>query len=478
MTRKTLVLFQQDLRRYDNPALFYAALRGEVIPIYIKDDDLPPPVQMGGASRWWLHYSLRALQDDFSTHGVSFILRRGVLVSVVQQLIAETGATVVYWNRRYEPHAIAALTALKSTLAQQGIEAQSFNASLLVEPWEIKNQQGGYFKVFTPFWNHCLRKIGAVQVLEAPTLVRSSLSIPSESLDSWKLLSTTPDWAEGLRATWTPGEKGAQARLAAFVERRLPKYAALRDVPSEAITSGLSPHLHWGEISPRQIYQAVRHVELSEGHGQAVVKFLAEIGWREFSYYLLYHFPVLPTQPFNSKFQLFPWQRDEALLRAWQRGQTGYPIVDAGMRELWRTGVMHNRVRMVVASFLTKHLRINWQEGAAWFWDTLVDADLASNSASWQWVAGCGADAAPYFRIFNPVLQGQKFDAQGCYVRQWVPELASLPDAYIHAPWEAPEAVLKGAGVTLGKTYPKPIVEHSAARNLAMMAYQSVKGDR
>ena len=461
-----LVWFRQDLRLADNPALRDAIATGApIVPVYVLDDETPGAWAMGGASRWWLHRSLSSLSGDLAKLGLRLILRRGRAAAALDALIAETGASGVYWNRCYEPFAIARDTAIKTGLETRGLAAKSFNASLLFEPWTIVSKSGTPFRVFTPFWKACLAAEPPPSPLPAPAGATAPARHPrSDKLEDWNLLPTKPDWARGF-SLWTPGEAGAQARLGAFVETALGGYAGLRDRPDIEATSRLSAHLHFGEISPRQCFHA----------GAASPKFLAELGWREFAHHLLFQLPDLPETALRAEFRDFPWREDAAKLRAWQKGATGYPIVDAGMRELWRTGWMHNRVRMIVASFLVKHLLIPWQAGQAWFWDTLVDADLANNSASWQWVAGCGADAAPYFRIFNPMLQGAKFDPEGVYVRRYVPELAALPNAHIHAPWEAPADVLSRAGVKLGTTYPNPIVDHGEARARALAAFQSLK---
>ena len=472
--RKTILWFQQDLRLRDNPALCHAAERGEVIPVYVWEN-APGPHNLGGASKFWLHHSLRALHAALEAHGVRLLLLRGDPLAVIPELLGQTGADAVVWNRCYEPHAIEKAKSLKALLAVRAISAKSFKAGLLFEPWEIANQQGGFFKVFTPFWKRCLAQSGDIGApLGLPPLLPSTHCAPSEDLHTWGLLPTRPDWSGGLAATWQPGECSAQQRLDAFLENRLGTYAANRDIPAIGTTSCLSPHLHWGEISPRQIWHAARQTEARVGPHGVADKFLSELGWREFSYHLLFHVPSLPSRPINPKFDAFPWAQNRQVLRAWQRGKTGYPLVDAGMRELWATGYMHNRVRMIVASFLTKHLLIDWRDGAAWFWDTLVDADLANNSASWQWVAGCGADAAPYYRIFNPILQGERFDPSGAYVRRWVGELSRLPDADIHRPWEADASILQKAGVALGQDYPFPIIGHAEARAAALTAYKSL----
>jgi deoxyribodipyrimidine photo-lyase len=464
---KTLVLLQQDLRLHDNPALDGAAKRGAVIPVYILDESDP----IGAASRWWLHYSLVALQAQLSARGITLILRRGNIEKIILELVQSYKADAVYWNRCYEPPRIETLKKLKTALQEQSLEAKSFKANLLFDPWEVTNKQGGIYKVFTPFWKQCLMQIPSEEALAIPVMKPNATAIHTDDLNDWQLLPFSPDWSKGLQERWTPGEEGAYRRLDFFIEHHLAGYAKGRDIPADNGTSYLSPHLHFGEISPRQIYN---RIQMQQQHAGASAKFLSELGWREFSYYLLYHFPTLAKLPFNSKFTEFPWVDDGESLIKWQKGLTGYPIVDAGMRELWHTGYMHNRVRMITASFLTKDLRIHWLEGAAWFFDTLVDADLANNSASWQWVAGSGADASPYYRIFNPMLQGQRFDPEGAYVKRWIPELSKLPASAIHNPWEADSATLARAGVVLGKTYPLPMVNHAKARDIALDLYKNI----
>ncbi|MCZ8122649.1 MAG: deoxyribodipyrimidine photo-lyase [Magnetospirillum sp.] len=461
-----LVWFRQDLRLSDNPALREAIATGApVVPVYILDDDAPGVWRMGGASRWWLHHSLASLARDLGDLGLKLILRRGKSAACLDALIGETKAAGVHWNRCYEPFAVARDKTIKADLEARGLVAKSFNANLLFEPWTIVSKTGTPFRVFTPFWKACLAAEPPSAAVPAPKKASAPGAWPaSDALDAWALLPTKPDWAGGF-SVWTPGEAGAQARLASFVATALSGYASSRDRPDIEATSRLSPHLHFGEISPRQCFHA----------GASSTKFVAELGWREFSHHLLFQLPDLPETALRTEFRDFPWRENPAHLRAWRKGATGYPIVDAGMRELWQTGWMHNRVRMIAASFLVKHLLQPWRAGEDWFWDTLVDADLANNAASWQWVAGCGADAAPYFRIFNPMLQGAKFDPDGAYVRRFVPELARLPAEHIHTPWEAPADVLARAGVKLGVTYPNPIVDHGEARARALAAFQSLK---
>jgi deoxyribodipyrimidine photo-lyase len=474
----SILWLRQDLRLSDNPALTAAARRKQpVLPVYILDDETPGRWRIGGAGRWWLHRSLAALATTFGSVGLPLILRRGPAPEAIMELVDETGADAVSWNRNYEPYAIARDTALKESLTARGVTVASFNGALLHEPWTIKTKQSEPYRVFTPFWQ-ALRKAPPLAPLPVPRELSAPAVLPrSADLREWSLLPANPDWSQGLRESWAPGEAGAQQRLTGFLDEGLACYRSDRDRPDRTTTTHLSPHLHWGEISPRQIWHAVRmHTQRDRGApiDDAAEAFLRQLGWREFTHHLLYHWPDLPSRSWRSKFDAFPWRSDPAALRAWQKGMTGYPIVDAGMRELWRTGWMHNRVRMINASFLVKDLMIPWQTGEDWFWDTLVDADLAQNAFSWQWVAGSGTDAAPYFRIFNPVLQGQRFDPDGAYVRRWVPELARLPNDFLHQPWIASSAVLASAGVFLGRDYPLPIVQHGAARDRALSAFNSL----
>ena len=478
----SIVWFRDDLRLSDNPALAAALARGPTFCVYIDDAQSPGLRPLGGAARWWLHHSLASLTADIAAKGGRLDIFAGAGAEIIVQLARAAGAGAVYWNRRYGEAGRAVDTAAKAALKDAGVTAESFNANLLREPWEVKTKTGADFRVFTPFWK-ALRALGDPPApLPAPTKL-ACCALPAGApkptrLESLGLRPTKPDWAGGLRAAWTPGEAGARTRLADFVEGGARGYAENRNRPDLPATSRLSPHLRFGEVSPRQIFHAVRarqaSGDMAGGDGD---KFLSEVGWREFSYNLLYHFPRLSSVNLQSRFNTFPWKAPNPLhLRAWQTGHTGYPIVDAGMRELWQTGYMHNRVRMVCASFLIKHLLIDWRIGEVWFWDTLCDADAANNAASWQWVAGSGADAAPYYRIFNPMLQGEKFDPAGEYTRRYVPELARLPAPHIHCPWEAPAQTLAAAGVTLGKTYPLPIVDHAVARQAALDAFAAVSG--
>jgi deoxyribodipyrimidine photo-lyase len=466
-----IVWFRQDLRLSDNPALAAAVASDRpILALYILDE--AGDWRLGGASRWWLHHSLTALAGSLAALGATLTLRRGPARDVLAELVAETGAGAVFWNRVYDPAGIARDTAIKTALESGGVAAASFNGGLLFEPWTVKTGAGGPYKVFTAFWRACLSGPDVPPPLPPPVRIAAAAA-RSDDLADWSLRPTHPDWAGGLVEAWVPGEAGLQDRLQGFLEGPVADYGEGRDQPAKAGTSRLSPHLHFGEISPRQVWSATQALA---GDTSGAAKFLSEIGWREFSHHLLFHLPHMAKANLRPAFDGFPWRRDDRELRAWQTGATGYPIVDAGMRQLWASGWMHNRVRMIAASFLVKDLLADWRVGADWFWDTLVDADLANNSAGWQWVAGSGADAAPYFRVFNPVLQGEKFDPQGDYVRRWVPELARLPPAWIHKPWQAPAAVLSAAGVSLGADYPRPIVDHGQARDRALAAFDAIKG--
>jgi deoxyribodipyrimidine photo-lyase len=479
MSDTALIWFRNDLRIEDNSALSAAAATGlPVVALYCLDEESEGVRPLGGASRWWLHHSLEALRSRLKAKGIPLIVERGAAARIVPATARAAGARRIFWNRRYDAAGIAIDRELKSLLASDGIPAASFNGSLLVEPWEVTTKAGEPMKVFTPFWRAARARGPVAAPVRAPRNVAGAAAVEVESsIHILGLLPTGPDWSDGLKRTWIPGEEGAAARLQSFLETGLAGYADMRNRPDLNNTSGLSPHLRFGEISPRTVWHAadlaVRsgRIDASE---QDLEILRAELGWREFSYHLLFHNPDLSKRNFNRRFDAFPWRRDAGALRTWARGLTGYPIVDAGMRQLWTTGWMHNRVRMIAASFLVKHLLIDWREGEAWFWDTLADADPASNSASWQWIAGSGADAAPYFRIFNPVLQGEKFDPKGDYVRRWVPELGRLPTSMIHKPWTADEGRLAAFGLKLGRDYPAPMVDHDAARRRALAAFQSL----
>ena len=479
MNQPSLVWFRQDLRLEDQPALQAAVQRGEsVIPVYIaspeEEGDWPP----GAASRWWLHQSLSRLDDQLKSLGSRLIVRRGDSLSELRSLIKETEATAVYWTRRYEPSSIERDSRVKSELRKRGLFVESFNGQLLFEPWEVQTKEGRPYQVFTAFWKSCLARPQPDAPEPAPEQLHSPMRWPHSLTISDLDLEPQIRWDSGLRSTWQTGAASARDELHRFLESPVFDYTAARDRPAERGTSRLSPHLHFGEISPRTIWhetQTLLQGRHSNPFRSGAETFLKEIGWREFAHHLLFHFPRTIDEPLRAEFSRFPWRDDADGLSAWQRGQTGFPIVDAGMRELWSTGWMHNRVRMIVASFLVKDLLIPWQQGAAWFWDTLVDADLASNTLGWQWTAGCGADAAPYFRVFNPTLQSEKFDPTGEYLHQWLPELKPLPTPWLHAPWTAPIHVLNGAGVELGRTYPRPIIDHSEARLRALQALAQIK---
>lgn len=468
MTAPTIFWFRNDLRLSDNPGFSQAVAEGTVMPIFISEKESAEAFKMGAASQWWLHHSLKNL-DRSLQRKLNFY--RGNSLEVFKKLLQQSSIKAVYWSRSYEPLALQEEQALAQLLEQRNIPFQSFNASLLWEPYEVLKKDGKPYQVFTPFYAQALSGSAAIRKpLPAPTsmkLCRDQSNL--DDLNSLALLSKIP-WHHKLHSCWNVGEQQAQEQVKIFLQNGLEGYQKYRDFPACSATSRLSPHLHFGEISPHQVWHATQQAALKTFKKDADA-FLRELAWREFSYYQLFHFPELPWKNFRSKFDSFSWHHNEDLLRAWQQGKTGYPIIDAGMRELWQTGTMHNRVRMIVASFLTKNLLIDWRDGAAWFWDTLVDADLASNGLNWQWVAGCGVDAAPYFRIFNPVLQGKKFDTEGEYTRRFVPELSELPKKFLFTPWEASEAILKEAGIILGKTYPFPIVDLQQSRERALQAY-------
>lgn len=461
--------FRQDLRISDNPALFAAANKGEVLPIYILDDDNAGKYKIGSASRIWLHHSLEKLNES-----LEYKLRifTGDAKEVIAQLLQKHDISAVYWNRCYEPWRIKRDQAIKEMLKRLGVEAHSFNGSLLIEPWELLKEDNSFYKVFTPFYKKAYLKgfLTGNHISKPHKLMISNQRIECLDLDSLKLLPTST-WSKKVISHWQIGEEAAYKKLEYFLQNGINDYKEGRDFPDKQNVSYLSPHLHFGELSPGQIVYNM-HNKVSDRN---LEHFLRKITWREFSYYLLYHFPELPDKNFQSKFDYFPWRENTTLLNAWQKGETGYPIVDAGMRELWQTGYMHNRVRMIVGSFLVKNLLLPWHHGRDWFWDCLLDADLANNSASWQWVAGSGADAAPYFRIFNPILQGKKFDPEGSYISRFIPELNKLPKQFLFNIWEAPTSVLKQAGITLGQNYPRPIIDLKYSREKALQAYNSIK---
>jgi deoxyribodipyrimidine photo-lyase len=457
--------FRQDLRLTDHPALTAAAAAGPVLPVHILDDVSPGEWRWGGASRWWLHHSLESLDRK-----LQLTLRRGEAVAELEKLITGSKATALYFTRDYAPWSGALERRVKELCDRLGVACHRHGGFLLHEPESIRNGSGEFFKVYTPYSRACFAKGAPRAVKPIPAITQHDGRFASDDLANWGLLPTKPDWAGGLAEAWTPGEAGAKALFEKFLDDGLKGYAEGRDRPDKQHVSRLSPHLHWGEISPHQIWHATSQ---RMARAQGVLdhdgeKFLKEVLWREFAYNLIHHVPTFPDKPFKPEYEDFPWDADPKALKAWQQGKTGYPIVDAGMRELWATGIMHNRVRMIVASFLIKDLLVPWQEGERWFWDTLVDADIGSNSASWQWVAGCGADAAPYYRVFNPVLQGEKFDPAGTYVRRWIPELAEVPDEFVHKPWDMSVPP---------KAYPPRIIDHGMARDRALAAFKKIKKD-
>jgi len=468
-----ILWFRRDLRLADNPALNAAAATGRpVIPLYIHDEggDVRAP---GAASLWWLDGSLRALDRSLTDLGAPLVLRRGHSESALRQLIEETGADTVFMNRLFEPDAWTRDADIAHGLTDEGVECKGFNGSLMAKPGSVLTGSGGPYKVFTPFKNALLARAEPPPHTTGPRTLTPVKGLESDAIDEWGLTPSKPDWSTGF--DWTPGETAAVEAVHAFTGSALKTYSIGRDHPAEVGGSRLSPHLHWGEVHPWRVIEAVQKAAADGRAPQAEAdKFVAEIAWREFSAHLLQAFPQIVDRSFRPEYDAFPWRDDDKGFRAWTKGQTGYPIVDAGMRQLWTTGWMHNRVRMIVASFLVKNLLVDWRKGEAWFWDTLVDADLGNNVQNWQWVAGSGADASPFFRIFNPTAQGQRFDASGDYVRRWVPELAALPAKWIHAPWTTPQDVLAKAKVRLGTDYPKPIVDHGEARDRALDALKAI----
>ncbi|MEO0411486.1 MAG: deoxyribodipyrimidine photo-lyase [Pseudomonadota bacterium] len=467
-THTTVVWFRNDLRLHDQAALAAAALDGPVIAFYCLDDAAAGDWRHGGAQRWWLHHSLTQLKTALAALGIPLVLKRGATAKHLAALVSQTQAQSVHATRHFEPYN----RTLEAALEEGSIPLTLHTGSYLRAPEEVRTGSGGPYKVFTPYW----RASRALGDPDAPKAAPRDITgydgtLESDDLSDWGLRPTKPDWSAGLQTSWTPGEAGAHEMLRALSPGKVAEYKNQRDFPALDGTSKLSPHLHFGEITPRQIWHHLSGVmELDQAE-----PLIRQLGWRDFSLSLLQYAPHLPEASWSPKFKSFPWREDAADLERWQRGQTGYPVVDAGMRQLWQTGWMHNRVRMIVASFLCKHLLLHWRHGEDWFWDTLVDADLANNAAGWQWVAGSGADASPYFRIFNPITQSEKFDKGGDYIRSFVPELAGLPSKHLHAPWSAPENILQAAGVQLGKTYPKPMVDHSQARQRALDAYEDIK---
>jgi deoxyribodipyrimidine photo-lyase len=462
--------FRQDLRLEDNLSLCYAAEKGKVIPIFIWDTTVPMKYRLGAASKWWLHHSLIELKKSLNNRLYIF---SGDPKNILEGLVRKYDVASISWNRLYEPWQVSQDKIIEQYFTDKNLEIKTFNSHLLWEPWQVLKKDGSPYKIFTPFYKRgCLYNYNTPRLpLEKPSNLQIAICEKEDiTIESLNLLSKT-GWDKKLEKIWSIGEIHAKNKFFAFKETGLSNYKEGRNYPAKHYVSGLSPHLHWGEISPNFIW----HNLISKIRDENINCFLTELGWREFSYSLLYYFPELPDKNLQEKFDIFPWEKNQSYLSSWQKGMTGYPIIDAGMRQLWQTGYMHNRVRMIVGSFLVKNLLLHWHNGEKWFWDCLVDADLASNSASWQWVAGCGADAAPYFRIFNPIIQGEKFDDQGEYTRKYLPELKDLPNKYLFSPWEAPESVLKKAGIILGKDYPHPIVNLSESRSKALAAYKSIR---
>ena len=482
-----IMWFRHDLRLKDNPALFHAVdiaqngtvdgVKAHILPIFIQDESAPQQAQLGGASKWWLHQSLESLSHSTDN---ALQLFSGEPLAILQALIAEHNVTHVLWNRCYEPWQITRDSNIKSQLKQQNIEVLSCNGHLLWEPMQVLKKDNTPYKVFTPYYRKgCLTRTEPryPQYLDLMNIDWSR----DVSVDHCEIaqLGLLPDihWHDTIEKMWQPGEQGAAERLATFIAGASGQYRDDRNIPAVTGTSLLSPYLHFGEISINTVWYALKDAYANDPDNAHCDTYLSELGWREFSHYLLFHFPHIPTENFNTKFNTFVWRNDPQDLQAWQRGQTGIPIVDAGMRELYQTGYMHNRVRMIVGSFLVKNLLVDWRIGERWFWDCLLDAGMAANSASWQWVASSGADASPYFRIFNPILQGEKFDKQGDYVKRYCPELRKLPPKFIHQPWEAPNNILNACDVVLGHNYPKPLVDLKVSRQRALDTFAKSKED-
>jgi deoxyribodipyrimidine photo-lyase len=474
LTKRIIVWFRQDLRIADNPALSLAVDNGTIIPVFILDDDAPEHALLGGASKWWLHHSLLSLSNSLSN---KLLIRRGNPLAILTELAKAFSADSVVWNRLYEPWQRKRDENIKLELKKLGINAKSLNGSLLWEPMTVLKKDETPYKVFTPYYRKgCLTRQAPRFPLAKPTVmhIADDVNFSLMELTSLKLIPNI-EWYKEIEVQWQPGEEGAANKLQRFINEAATSYQEARNVPAVKGTSLLSPHLHFGEVSPNQAWYAIQGAFENAFDNKDLDVYLSELGWREFSYYLLFHWPEIQHKNFNAKFDFFQWRTSPEDLKAWQFGNTGVPMIDAGMRELYQTGYMHNRVRMVVGSFLVKNLLIDWREGERWFWDTLLDADMASNSAGWQWVAGSGVDAAPFFRIFNPILQGEKFDKDGEYVKKYCPELKRLPNKFVHKPWEAPPEILKACGVELGKDYPMPIVDLKISRTRALDALAQLK---
>lgn len=469
-----IVWHREDLRLSDNPALSEAIAQGyDILPIYILDGI---ETSRGSASKGFLHQALSALNKSYEQKGAKLHYRQGDSLEILKEYIREHNIKKIFWNRCYSPDQITRDSTIKAELSNIGIKTQSFNAKLWHEPWDIQNKQGNFFKVFTPYWNH-VKSLKKTSPISSPSNIQG-INANSSALEDLELLPNK-DWVLPILSQWPATEEAAHETLNTFLEKNLDKYSSQRDNPFENINSSLSPYLALGIISPNQINEKIQsHLFLNPESEKDAEKFLSEICWREFSYHILYHFPKLKTHNWQPLFDKYPWEENSSFFNAWKTGNTGFPIVDAGMRELWATGYMHNRVRMIVASFLIKDLFIDWRIGESWFWDCLVDADYASNAASWQWVAGSGFDASPYFRVFNPTTQSKKFDSEGDYIRKWVPELSQLNNKYIHEPTEAPQNMLINANIKLGKDYPFPIVNHSNSRLKALSIYKDIKEEK
>ena len=463
--------FRQDLRISQNPSLEALSKRvDQIVPIYILD----PKQRIGSVSKWWLEQSLKNLSNNIEKKNGKLKIFVGNPFDIIQSFIFNKNIECFYWNRLYDPYSIKRDKKIKSLLKLEGINCVTFNSYLLNEPWEIKNKSGSFFKVFTPYWRHCneiTRERKPDKKIQDIKFYNLNIK-NSKNIQDLKLINKKLKWTDKIHKYWSPGENNAQLQLQEFINNKADYYSIGRDRPDKNLTSRLSPHLHFGEISPIEIYNQVNVSK--KINSQNKDKFLAEIGWRDFSYNLLYHYPDMTKNPIQNKFNKFPWLKDNKNLKKWQKGFTGIPIVDAGMRQLYETGWMHNRVRMIVGSFLTKNLLLHWKLGEDWFFDTLVDADIASNSAGWQWISGCGADASPYFRIFNPILQGQKFDPKGEYVKKYIPELQNVKDKFIHNPWEMPEENQLACGCRIGTDYPNPIVDLKETRSRALSAFKTI----
>ena len=474
--KKCVIWLRKDLRIHDHAGFAKAIANNyEIIPVFIWDE-AEHQWQEGAASQWWLYHALADLQEQIKNLGGKVYIHQPEegqsVADYLQALVKAYDAEVIYWGRRYEPEIVKRDTTLKQDLLNQEFEVKSFNTHLIYEPHTIRNKSGKHFKVFTPFWKHCLTlEVGQlIQVSkEQWKKVNWHLTSAKLSIDDLGLLPKI-SWDEGFYDHWKPQRNEGLKRLKEMVSTKYKTYNVERDLPAIDGTSQLSPYLQWGQISAHEIYHA-----FSKNYNDTIeTGYLRQLFWREFSYHLMFNEPHTPNKALRSEYEQFPWERNEEFLNAWKKGQTGFPIVDAGMRQLWQTGWMHNRVRMIVGSLLVKHMLQDWREGASWFWDTLVDGDLANNTMGWQWIGGCGADASPYFRIFNPIIQGEKFDPKGAYVKKYCPELKDVPEAYIHKPWQMPEIELV-AGVTIGKTYPRPVISHLDGRQKALDAYAKFK---